>query len=328
MRHSAVTMAEQLQKMDHPGAWDILFCSDMLNLAEFRGLADTRFATLPTVAYFHENQLTYPAPRSQERDLQLAFTNVTTALAANAVWFNSEFHQEDFLQALAAWMKRMPDHRLLPAVEQIRRKSKVLPPSIAPAPPRCDSDSRPLHLVWSARWEYDKNPALFFAALRQVRELGIDFQVSVLGESFQEVPEEFARARQEFSQQIVHWGFLPTAAYRDVLASADVAVSTADHEFFGISAVEAIEAGAFPLLPERLAYPELLGLQTNQAQRRFFYDGSAKMLSEKIVSLARQKQEKQSLYTASEPARAAIRRFHHETQIARRDSELTCLVPR
>jgi len=33
-------------------------------------------------------------------------------------------------------------------------------------------------------------------------------------------------------------------------------VSTAQHEFFGLAVVEAIAAGAFPVLPNRLVYPE------------------------------------------------------------------------
>jgi glycosyltransferase involved in cell wall biosynthesis len=35
-------------------------------------------------------------------------------------------------------------------------------------------------------------------------------------------------------------------------------VSTARHEFFGVAVVEAIAAGALPLLPHRLSYPELV----------------------------------------------------------------------
>ena len=40
--------------------WDCLFCSDMLNLAELKGLAPRILGSLPSVLYFHENQLTYP----------------------------------------------------------------------------------------------------------------------------------------------------------------------------------------------------------------------------------------------------------------------------
>ena len=43
-----------------------------------------------------------------------------------------------------------------------------------------------------------------------------------------------------------------------MLQSADIVISTADHEFYGISILEAVQAGAFPLLPNRLSYPELI----------------------------------------------------------------------
>jgi len=35
-------------------------------------------------------------------------------------------------------------------------------------------------------------------------------------------------------------------------------VSTAKHEFFGVAAVEAMAAGAIPVFPNALSYPELI----------------------------------------------------------------------
>ena len=43
-----------------------------------------------------------------------------------------------------------------------------------------------------------------------------------------------------------------------MLKSMDVVISTAEHEFFGIAVCEAIWAGAVPVLPRRLSYPELV----------------------------------------------------------------------
>jgi glycosyltransferase involved in cell wall biosynthesis len=54
----------------------------------------------------------------------------------------------------------------------------------------------------------------------------------------------------------VHFGFAPDDEYVDLLLAADVVVSTAEQEFFGIAVVEAMYAGAFPVLPARLVYPE------------------------------------------------------------------------
>ena len=45
--------------------------------------------------------------------------------------------------------------------------------------------------------------------------------------------------------------------YAALLASSDVAVSTALNEFFGLAMIEAAYCGCLPLVPDRLAYPEL-----------------------------------------------------------------------
>ena len=42
-------------------------------------------------------------------------------------------------------------------------------------------------------------------------------------------------------------------------------VSTAEHETFGIAAVEAMAAGCVPLLPNRLSYPEIVPPQWHEA---------------------------------------------------------------
>jgi len=62
MRHAAVTFARQIELQLAEGPCpDLLLCSDMLNLAEFLGLAPKPVRDLPRIVYFHENQLTYPS---------------------------------------------------------------------------------------------------------------------------------------------------------------------------------------------------------------------------------------------------------------------------
>lgn len=311
MRHAAVTFAEEVRRRRlHEPAWDRMFCSDMLNLAEFRGLVRRDIADLPTVLYFHENQLTYPVRAESERDYQFAMTNMTSALAADAVWFNSAFHRDAFLDALDAFLRRMPDHQPAGAVETIGKKAHVCPPGVTAVSERTGRKPGPLRILWAARWEHDKNPEDFFKALAILRQRGVAFRISVIGEQFRETPQVFARARRDFVDCIDRWGYQNSrVAYEAALGEADVFVSTARHEFFGLGAVEAALAGAVPLLPERLAYPEVFGLGQSDQTARFFYDGLPETLADKLAELARFVTTGQSLIDRTTELREQLRRF-------------------
>jgi glycosyltransferase involved in cell wall biosynthesis len=289
MRHGAITLSEQTKKLIEDGQkFDAVFCSDMLNLAEFLGLCGHDLGRIPVVAYFHENQLTYPVRFESDRDYQYVLTNMTTMLAADAVWFNSAFHHDELLDALRAFLKRMPDNRPLEAIEEIRNKSSVHPPGIKTFPVRGKRSPGPMRILWAGRWEHDKNPEDFFTAVKKLKSAGVDFRLSVIGEHFSEIPEVFTWAKEHFADHLEHFGYQPTVEdYRRVLAGADVFVSTANHEFFGISALEAIAAGAYPVLPNRLAYPELIGNVAPNSQDEYLYDGTVEALTEKLIALAK-----------------------------------------
>ncbi|MBU0678587.1 MAG: DUF3524 domain-containing protein [Verrucomicrobia bacterium] len=284
MRHAAITFANELGKENSGNRWDVLWCSDMLNLAEFVGLCPERIRQIPRVAYFHENQLTYPVRVHDERDFHFGFTNMTTCLAADKVWFNTMFHLDVFLHELVRTLRKMADHRPLHAIEDILHKSSVMPQGIYPLPFSTTREEGSIHILWAARWEHDKQPDILFEALRELEIIGVDFRLSVIGEQFRETPTIFAEAHKILTEHIVHWGYLESRSeYEAALCEADVVVSTSAHEFFGVGMVEAVSAGAYPIVPRKLAYPEVLGFEENPD---FFYNGSVEQLTTRLKECA------------------------------------------
>ncbi|MCG8632542.1 MAG: DUF3524 domain-containing protein [Desulfobacterales bacterium] len=244
-------------------AYDLIFATDMMDLTDFKGLAGRKCP--PVVFYFHENQLSYPLGPHEKRDFHLGFTNVISAFAADAVIFNSKFHRDDFFKAARTLVKQMPDNRPLWMLDAIKEKTSVLypgcryPADLAPVIGASDLD-RPL-VIWNHRWEYDKNPDLFFRVLGRLKKKGVLFYLALLGEQYEIIPKVFDRAKEEFKDEILVEGFRESAAeYRAWLDRGRVVVSTAIQENFGISVMEAVARGCFPVLPNRLSYPELVPL--------------------------------------------------------------------
>ncbi|MFW5840428.1 MAG: tRNA-queuosine alpha-mannosyltransferase domain-containing protein [Planctomycetota bacterium] len=298
MRHAAITLAGQVRRrIDEGNGWDLLFCSDMLSLAEFKGLAPRPVSDLPSVVYFHENQLTYPARHSDVRDVHFVVTNLTTALAADAIWWNSAYHRDDFLTALSDWCRKLPDHPPADAVGRIGSRSQVHWPGIEPAPVRGDRLPGPFRILYAARWEHDKQPEVFFAGIEKLAAGGRAFRLDVLGESFSQVPEVYQQVRGRLADHIDQWGYAKSQeAYRQILQRADVVVSTARHEFFGLSVAEAVAAGAWPVVPEKLAYPELLADLDGQEKSGMFTPADPDALAGRLGQLARRLDERGRLY--------------------------------
>lgn len=262
MRGAALTISRRIRCMEKP--FDVALASDYVDIAALKALAGERLRDVPLVAYFHENQINYPLQEGQEVDYQYGFTNITSCLAADRVLFNSRYHMESFLKGAGELLGKMPDCVPEWAPGQMRRRSQVVPvgvdlESIDRRRPDAPGRSGPLTILWNHRWEYDKGPETFFEVMMRLAGEGEDFRLAVVGESFERVPEIFEEARRRLGDRAEVFGYVPSRDdYCEVLLRSDVVVSTALHEFFGVSVVEATYAGCAPLLPNRLSYPELL----------------------------------------------------------------------
>lgn len=266
MKGSAVTLAERVARLASDGYRpDVVLVSDMVDVAALRTFLAPSIGRPPLALYFHESQLTYPDSPQMDADLSYPFLNWTSALAADAVYFNSGYHREVFFEEIPRLLKGFPDHTHTHLVEAVAAKTGVLPVGVdlGWASATTSRSDIPL-LVWNHRWEHDKDPETFADAIRAVAETH-DFRLALAGERFRTVPGVLDELAEEMRDRIEVNDHLPTDAYRALLLGSDVVVSTALQEFFGISVVEAVAAGARPVLPRRLSYPWLIPAEHHDA---------------------------------------------------------------
>ena len=249
-----------LKQIDDLSKYDVIFTTDMMDLADFLSLAGKKCP--PVIIYFHENQLSYPLAPKQKKDPHLSFINIISAAVADKVLFNSHFHLKAFIDAAEQLVDQMPDTRPRWIIDKIREKTEVVYPGChfkkgSIKLKECDID--PPLIIWNHRWEYDKNPEFFFDVLEGLKKKNILFSLGLLGERPDSFPKVFTRAKEQFRDELVVCGYVESKEeYRSWLGKGAIVVSCAIQENFGISVVEAVRHGCIPLLPDRLSYPELM----------------------------------------------------------------------
>lgn len=144
---------------------------------------------------------------------------------------------QSFLKNIPKVIKFIPDHRPKSVETIISNKSRVLYfpvnfPQLFPV----EKSIYLLHIVWPHRWEFDKGPDDFFDVIFRLKEEKLPFRLSILGETYEDIPDVFQKAKNELTDEIIHFGFVEDKEkYFKILSSSHIAVSTAKHEFFGVS---------------------------------------------------------------------------------------------
>ena len=303
MQGGHVTLAARIaDAVEAGGRFDVVLASSMTNLPALLGAARRHLGGAPAVLYMHENQLTYPWSPRDRVDHTYAMINWTSMVVADAVVFNSEFHRRVWFDAVPELLRSLPDHRHDRLVGAVAARSSVLPVGVDLR--RLDGPSRrgPRPLVlWNQRGEHDKGPDEFAAAVSAALDRGGDFEVALAGERFVSEPVAFDQLRAALGDRIVHDGYADEAAYVDLLRRADVVVSTAQQEFFGVAVTEAVYAGAFPLLPDRLVYPERIPAAFHE---RCLHHGGDDLV-DRLVDAVIRRSEAATLARALRPVMAA-----------------------
>ncbi len=245
--------------------YDLLIATSMVDLSALRGMVPS-LAQIPTLVYFHENQFAYPGNRQTRPNVEHQLVPLYAALCADHIAFNSHYNRRTFLAGAAALIKKLPDKIPASCYQQLLQ-STVLPVPLAQAAPSLAGKTLgPLQVVWNHRWEYDKGPELLYQVVIALIEAKLPIRLHVVGEKFKQIPAQFPKLIERLGNYselsgipLGRIGYIESKAdYADLLASCDVVLSTALHDFQGLAVQEACLAGCIPLAPNNLAYPDYL----------------------------------------------------------------------
>lgn len=318
MAGSSVTFARMTKDLaKEVGPPDVVIADDMLELDAYLGMTRRSLGNPRVILYMHENQLTYPISRKASTDISYGFRNWKSMTVSDEVWFNSNFHLEEVSNALPALLNSFPDHKHSDYQSEVMEKARVMPIGVETI--STGTKTNPPLLLWNHRWEYDKNPSALFAALDSL--LDLSWRLALCGENFSNSPKEFLDAKKRYGDKVIQFGHAPRDRYKALLGETAIAISTANHEFFGISVVEAVSAGALPLLPSRLSYPEII---PSSFHDRCLYDDDQD-LAPRLRTLL---ENPAAITRGIDQLTASIQRFSWNTVAPRYDDALDNLVNR
>ena len=236
----------------------LLVTTDMLDLSRLKALCGKRLIDTQTALIMHENQLSYPRHAKEREDIHLGLTNLFSCWCADLIWWNSEHHQDLFMEQAERFIGLFPKRVPGDLLDRIEQRSAVLglPLDLDELRPLRRTSRAPgrLRIAWNHRMQHDKNPDRVFGRLARLAGAGLDFELHLFGPRHQDKPEIL----KQLDDQVIDHGYLGRAEYLEALSQCDVVVADPAQEHFGLSVAEAVQLGLWPILSNALCYPELI----------------------------------------------------------------------
>ena len=241
MRGAAATLAPRLlADAAVLGSPDALIVSDMIDLGDLLARTRATHATVPVGLSLHENQLTYPRQPGEALDSGLAWTTWRNLTLADEIWCNSAFHRDELLAALAVFLERVPDHSHVGLLPDVAGRMSVLPVGAEIPAERRRTD--PPLILSNQRWHHDKGVDAVVRAMLALADAGLEFRAAVIGDHLGGLQSEIDPLLDRLGDRLIARGHQERPAYERLVGQADVVVSAARNEFFGIAVVEAVGA--------------------------------------------------------------------------------------
>lgn len=252
--------AEQLSR-HWAGPLDILFTSEAMNLADLLRLLPM-LENKPSVVYFHANQL--PDPQQPQNYNVNDLVNLSTAQCAGELWFNSEYHLQDFTRRARALVERHRELSSRDPVPQLLSKSRLVTPPIDLKLGGSGPIKRQTRLIFVDTRDADMT--LLNLGLATLARRGEAFELVTVG-PLVELSRDFPRATVAEADD---------AAQADALLRAQTFLSAQRGAPSDLYAVKALASDCWPILPDDGVYREMIPRKLHEA---CLYDGTPEGLA-------------------------------------------------
>lgn len=296
MQGSAFNLAQQV--LESGCIYDVFLVSSMIDLAMFKSLIaeNHHLSSAEFVLYNHENQLCYPVSQLDKQaqlDLSYGYLNIKSCICADRVVFNSLYHLKVFLEATKILIDKMPDFRPYDYIENLKKKSSVLPIGIFSINKQDEllfkNIQEPI-ILWNHRWDHDKNPELFYKLLHEIKRNDLNFKL-VLTQQLKADYSSYNKICAEFNDDILYNGYKDQyKEYCQLVASCDILPVPRGHDFFGISVLEAVSAGLSPILPDNSVYEEHFD---SELYSEIYYSTDSEFM-EKVINKLKEREKDSS----------------------------------
>ena len=248
---------------------DLLFTSEMMNLTELQRMVP-RLGRRPSIVYFHDNQTPL---LEQETTGPLDLINLNNAMASTEIWFNSQYHQDNFLHKTSVMVGRIPEIAGSSPVMELRGKSRVIPPPVDLGRIVAASNTGPL-VYRDARTLFvdlrDADVNLLLEVLWRLETRGEHFNLITVGAD-KDLPRGLRRTKLHERDEIGQY-----RAMREASIYLGLRYGATTDELI----VPALSAECWPVVPDAGLYAELVPPMLHMS---CLHDGSAESMVARIL---------------------------------------------
>jgi glycosyltransferase involved in cell wall biosynthesis len=252
----AAKLSKRIDQDPSLSACDVVIATDLMQQGDFYTLQQKHFQNTAKIFFAHEHQFVPANGSTYDKDKNVKFSNIVSALCVDKCFFLSPSSMNEFISGIREYLNEAH-------VRSIEAKSESIDLGVefsALERYKSEKSTDCATVLWNHRLGNERNPLPFFRALKGLSAEGLNFRVIIAADiSTDEVSSELQSIIGQLGDKVIHAGFVKGRRKLAKLCwKSNISVSTSLAESFGLSVAESIYCKCWPVLPNRLTYPQFI----------------------------------------------------------------------